>query len=148
MQKGVMVKIEEDAVLSCSACGVEGRHELLYLSNHLAASRCLNCEETRVYSEHLYEDYVRDVVERTGHLPEKPIVKALKIPLSLAFWSLRVEKPLSMACEFGRLASFRNTVSPDEHNLSVTARSICPGSRVRFRIRKNNFSETIDRAGG
>lgn len=101
------MKIEDDAILTCSACGVEGPHELLYLSGHLAASRCLNCDEARVYSEHLYEDYVRDVIERTGHLPEKLATEAFKSPLSLAFWPIKaIHKPLSLAREINRLSGF------------------------------------------
>ncbi|WP_119068423.1 hypothetical protein [Rubrobacter indicoceani] len=101
------MKIEDDAILTCSACGTEGPHELLYLSGHLAASRCLTCDETRVYSDHLYEDYVRDVIERTGHLPEKLVAEAFKSPLSLALWPIKAaHKPLSLAREFNRLTHF------------------------------------------
>lgn len=101
------MKIEEDAILACSACGVEGPHELLYLSDHLSASRCLNCDESRVYSEHLYEDYVRDVIERTGHLPERLVLEAFKSPLSLALWPIKAaHKPLSLAREVHRLSDF------------------------------------------
>ncbi len=42
------MKVERDAILTCSACGVEGSHELLYLSEHLCASRCVNCGATHV----------------------------------------------------------------------------------------------------
>jgi hypothetical protein len=33
------LKVERDAILTCSTCGVDGPHELLYLAEHLCASR-------------------------------------------------------------------------------------------------------------
>ncbi|AHY46933.1 Hypothetical Protein RradSPS_1650 [Rubrobacter radiotolerans] len=102
------MKLEYDAILTCSRCGVEGPHELLYLTGHLAASRCQNCGENLIYSEHLYEDYVRDVAERTGHLPEKLASDAFRRPLSLALWPLKAAgKPLLLAREVVTLSRFQ-----------------------------------------
>lgn len=121
------MKIEDDAILTCSACTSEGPHELLYLSKHLAASRCLTCDETRVYSEHLYEDYVRDVMERTGHLPEKLALEAFKSPLSLAFWPIKAaHKPLAMAREFNRLSGFDKDSHGTTHRAKRTTRTTKP----------------------
>ena len=63
------MKIEPDAVLVCTACGVEGSHELLYLSDHVSASRCENCGAVRMFTGQLYADYARDVAERGLRLP-------------------------------------------------------------------------------
>ena len=102
------MKVERDAILTCSACGVEGPHELLYLSEHLRASRCSNCGKTQVYSGHIYVEYARDLADRTSHLPGRFVRDALRHPtelVKLPFKALR--KPFRVLGEVGQVTAFR-----------------------------------------
>ncbi len=64
-----MMKVESDIVLTCSVCRAESPHKLLYLSQRLRASECMNCGTTRIYSGHIYAEYARDLTERVAWLP-------------------------------------------------------------------------------
>jgi predicted RNA-binding Zn-ribbon protein involved in translation (DUF1610 family) len=101
------VKVERDAILTCSACGVEGPHRLLYLSEHLSASRCANCGETNVYSGDIYAEYARDLFERTGRLPVRFLGEALRHPIRLVRWPFKaVRKPYRLFKEVSEVNSF------------------------------------------
>ena len=94
------MKVERDAVLTCADCGVEGPHELLYLSEHMRGSRCANCRYTAVYSDHLYSDYARDLVGRTSHLPLTLASRAFRHPTEVFRWPFKaVRKPLGLLKE-------------------------------------------------
>lgn len=104
------MKVEQDAILTCSACGVEGPHELLYLSEHLCASRCANCRKTQVYSGHIYAEYARDLVERTGRLPVRFAQDALRRPTELIKWPVKLlGKPLGLVREVDQITSFERS---------------------------------------
>jgi predicted RNA-binding Zn-ribbon protein involved in translation (DUF1610 family) len=104
------LKVENDAVLTCSSCGVEGPHELLYLSEHLCASRCANCGKTQVYSGHIYAEYARDLFERTGRYPGKFAGEVLRHPTRLMTWPFRaLGKPLGVMREVGQVTSFERS---------------------------------------
>jgi len=104
------MKVYEDAVLTCSACGVEAEHELLYLSEHLRASRCKNCGETRIYSDHIYAEYLKDVFERTSRLPYRFADDLIRHPTALVGWSVKaLKKPFSLIKEVGQLTSFERS---------------------------------------
>lgn len=101
------MKVETDAILICSACRVEGPHELLYLSEHLRASRCANCGETRVYSGHIYAEYARDLFERTGRLPMRFAGDVIRRPTALVGWPVKaLKKPFGLVKEVGQVTSF------------------------------------------
>jgi hypothetical protein len=107
------VKIEPDAVLTCTACGVEGPHELLYLSDRVRASRCASCGKTRTYSGHIYSEYARDLVERTTHLPARLASEALHRPLAVFWWPTKaLLKPLGLLREVSRLNTFEKASHP------------------------------------
>jgi hypothetical protein len=104
------MNVEREAILTCSACRVEGPHELLYLSNHLRASRCRNCGATRVYSEHIYADYARDVAERTARLPLKLAVDAVRRPLGVLGWPVKaLRKPFGILEEMNQVYAFEQS---------------------------------------
>ena len=104
------MKVVKDAILTCSACGVEAEHELLYLSEHLCASRCTSCGETKVYSGHIYAEYLRDVFERTSKLPGRFAGEALRRPMGLAKWPLKaIRKPFHLLREASQLTSFERS---------------------------------------
>jgi hypothetical protein len=99
------VKIEPDAVLVCTTCGVEGSHRLLYLSDHLRASQCENCGAVRMFTAWLYADYARDVAERGLRLPCSLAGRALTNPLEVFGWPVRgVKKPFELLREFDQVA--------------------------------------------
>ncbi|TCJ18903.1 hypothetical protein E0L93_05225 [Rubrobacter taiwanensis] len=101
------MRVEEDAILTCSTCGVEGEHELLYLSDHLRASRCRSCGATGVYSPHIYADYARDVAERTARLPMRLAGEAIRRPTHLLLWPWKaLRKPFGLLDEVGRVYTF------------------------------------------
>jgi hypothetical protein len=105
------MKVERDAVLTCESCGVEGIHELLYLSEHLRASRCANCNATLVYSHHIFADYARDVTERSARLPFHLARKALGNPTSVISWPIKaVWKPFEILHEATQVASFERSL--------------------------------------
>ncbi len=94
------MKIEHDAILTCAACGVEGPHELLYLSEHMRASRCANCGFTAVYSENLYADYARDLAQRTSRFPINLASQAFKRPTTVFSWPFKAAtKPIGLLKE-------------------------------------------------
>lgn len=94
------MKVESDAILTCMACGVEGSHELLYLSEHMCASRCANCGHAVVYSHNLYADYARDLAERTSRLPINLASRVLRKPIDIMKWPFKVaNKPLGLLKE-------------------------------------------------
>lgn len=100
------VKIEPDAVLVCSACGVEGQHSLLYLQDHMRASQCGTCGAVRMFTGRLYADYARDVADRGFHLPCNLAGRALRNPLEVFGWPFKgVKKPLELLREFGQVAT-------------------------------------------
>lgn len=96
------MKVERDAILTCANCGVEGPHELLYLSEHMRGSRCKNCRYSAVYSDHLYSDYARDLAERTSHLPASLASRAFQHPTEIFGWPLKAaRKPFGLLKELG-----------------------------------------------
>lgn len=100
------MKIEKDAILTCSACGTEGPHELLYLSEHLSASRCPNCGSTQVYSGHIYSEYARDLAERVTRLPGR-FLNDVRYPFRIAGWPVKaIFKPYGLLREFDQVTSF------------------------------------------
>ena len=101
------MKLEGEAILTCSYCGVEAQHELLYLSEHLSASRCTNCGITQVYSHHLYTDYTRDLAERAARLPLVLTKDAVRRPfrlLNLPFKAVR--EPFELLREVALVTAF------------------------------------------
>ena len=114
------MKVERDAILTCSACGLEGPHELLYLSEHLCASRCVNCGTTRVYSSHIYAEYARDLAERTSRLPGRFAGEMLH-PTEMMKWPVKaLRKPFGLIREVGQVTTFEQS-----------RRSPAPGRRIR-----------------
>ncbi len=104
------MKVERHAILTCSACGVEGQHELLYLSKHLSASRCANCGETQIYSGDIYAEYARDLAERTGRLPVRFFGEALHHPVGLASWPFKaLRKPYGLLREIVQVSDFEHS---------------------------------------
>ena len=115
------MKVEQDAILTCAVCGVEGPHELLYLSEHMRGSRCENCRYTAIYSDHLYADYVRDLAERTSHLPVSLVSRAFQHPTEVFGWPLKaVHKPFGLLKELGYVIFLERGLN----------RRRTPGSRV------------------
>jgi len=101
------VKLENDAILTCSVCGVEGPHKLLYLSEHLRASECMNCGATRTYSGHIYAEYARDLSERIARLPLRLAGEAASSPTAVLLWPAKAFlKPLGLAKEVNEVAAF------------------------------------------
>lgn len=101
------MKVDRDAILTCSACGIEGPHELLYLSEHLSASRCVSCGKTQVYSGEIYSQYARDLIERTGRLPRKFVKEAIKHPTRVIAWPFKaLRKPYTLIKEVDQVTTF------------------------------------------
>jgi hypothetical protein len=104
------LKVERDAILTCSVCGVEGPHELLYLSEHLCASRCVNCGTTSVYSDHIYSEYARDLAERTTHLPVRVAGDVLRHPTEIVKWPFKaLRKPFGLLREVNQVTAFEQS---------------------------------------
>ncbi len=104
------MKLEKAAILTCSTCGVEGEHELLYLSERLGASRCVNCGKTQVYSGHIYAEYARDMVGRTLHLPGKLTGEAIKTPMKVVSWPFKAaRKPFYLLMEINQVATLERS---------------------------------------
>lgn len=104
------MKVERDAILTCSTCGVEGPHELLYLSEHLRASRCVNCGKTQTYSGHIYVEYARDLAGRTGSLPVRFAREAFKLPAGVISWPFKaLRKPFRLLKEVDQVTSFERS---------------------------------------
>lgn len=105
-ERSIVLKLEKAAILTCSTCGVEGEHELLYLSERLEASRCLGCGKAQVYSGHIYSEYARDMVERTLHLPGKLTGEALRNPTTIVSWPFKaIRKPFRLLVEMNQVAT-------------------------------------------
>jgi NMD protein affecting ribosome stability and mRNA decay len=99
------LKLEKAAILTCSTCGIEGKHELLYLSERLEASRCSSCGKTQVYSKRIYSEYARDMVRRTLHLPGKLTGEVLENPVTVASWPVKaIRKPFRLLAEVSQVA--------------------------------------------
>ena len=114
------MKVEKDAILTCSHCGVDGPHELLYLSEHLCASRCTNCGTTHIYSGHIYAEYAKDLAERTSHLPGRFVGDTLRHPTELVKLPFKaVLKPFGLIKEVGQVTAFE-----------LSRRSPTPGRRI------------------
>lgn len=115
------MKVEREAILTCSACGVEGEHELLYLSEHLTASRCLTCGRTQTYSGRIYTEYARDLAGRTVRLPERFAREVFSHPAGLVGWPFKaIRKPFGLLVEVDQVSSFQRrrrfpTVSRHAH---------------------------------
>jgi hypothetical protein len=104
------LKLEKAAILTCSTCGVEGGHELLYLSERLKASRCATCGKTQIYSGHIYAEYARDMAERTLHLPGKLAGEAMRTPTRIVAWPFKaVRKPFRLLVEMSQVATFEKS---------------------------------------
>jgi len=100
------MKIEPDAVLVCTTCGVDGPHELLYLSDRVRASRCANCGTARMFTNHLYVEYAKDVAQRVYRLPFGLAERALSNPREVICWPVKgVKKPFGLLREFGQVAT-------------------------------------------
>jgi len=103
------LKVERDATLTCSSCGIEGAHELLYLSRHLCASRCAICGYTQVYSDHIYTAYARDLADRTSRLPAK-VAGEMFHPMEVAKWPFKaLGKPLGLFREVTQVTDFEHS---------------------------------------
>ena len=101
------MKVEKDAVLTCSYCGVEGPHKLLYLSQHLSASRCANCEATQIFSDHLYADYTMDLAKRAGRLPLVVAKDAVRRSIGVLNLPVKaVRKPFGLLREVALVTAF------------------------------------------
>jgi predicted RNA-binding Zn-ribbon protein involved in translation (DUF1610 family) len=114
------LKVDKDAILTCSECGVEGPHELLYLSEHLCASRCVNCGATHIYSGHIYAEYARDLAERTALFPGRVAGEMLR-PTEVVKWPFKaLRKPFGLLREVSQVTTFEQS-----------RRSPAPGRRIR-----------------
>lgn len=104
------MKVDNDAILTCGSCGIEGPHELLYLSEHLCASRCANCGKTQVYSGHIYTEYARDLAERTTHLAGKVAGQVLRSPVEIVKLPFKaIGKPFGLLREVNQVTSFERS---------------------------------------
>jgi hypothetical protein len=114
------LKVDNDAILTCSECGIDGPHELLYLSEHLCASRCVNCGATHVYSGHIYAEYARDLAGRTSRLPGR-FAGEMFHPTELVKWPFKaLRKPFGLIREMSQVTTFEQS-----------RRSPTPGRRIR-----------------
>ena len=103
------MKFESAAVLTCSVCRTEGFHELLYLSEHLRASRCANCGHAGFYSAHLRVDYAVDLAERFFMLPWKLAGEAIRRPGKPLRWPAKaLRKPFKILQEIDRVEAFEH----------------------------------------
>lgn len=104
------MNVYKDAVLTCSTCGVEGEHELLYLSERLRASRCANCGKTQVYSGHIYTEYALDLAERTKNYAGKMAGNVLRGPAEIVRLPFKaIGKPLGLLRELHEISSFNRS---------------------------------------
>ena len=114
------MKLDLEALLTCSACGVEGPHELLYLSEHLCASRCVDCGATHVYSGHIYAEYARDLAERISRLPGR-FAGEIFHPTEVVKWPFKaLRKPFGLMKEVSQVTTFEQS-----------RRLPTPGRRIR-----------------
>ncbi len=101
------MKVENEAILMCPNCRVEGQHELLYLSNRMRASHCDNCGYTQMFSGHIYADYARDVTDRATSLPRRLTGRAIRHPLGVFGWPAKaLFKPFGLLREVGKVTDF------------------------------------------
>ncbi len=101
------MKVENEAILTCSNCRVEGRHGLLYLSDRIRASRCDNCGYTQSFSGRIYAAYAGDVAGRVVALPLKLARQALRNPLRIFGWPVKaLRKPFDILGEVGEVTNF------------------------------------------
>ncbi len=101
------MKFDRDVTLACGVCGEEGLHELLYLSEHLRASRCGSCGHAGVYSSDLHADYAADLAGRFLMLPRKFAGEAARHPIRLLWWPIKaLRKPLKILREIDRVETF------------------------------------------
>jgi hypothetical protein len=101
------VKVENEAILTCPNCRLEGRHELLYLSRRLRASRCGNCGYTQMFSGHIYAEYAKDVTDRATSLPLRLAGQAIRHPLGVFGWPAKaLRKPFGLLNEVGKVTDF------------------------------------------
>lgn len=115
------MKVEKNAILTCSTCRVEGPHELLYLSEHLCASRCVNCGQTQIYSGHIYTEYARDLAVRTVRIPGRVAGDVCHRSAELAKWPFKaLRKPFGLLTEVNQITTFERS-----------RRSSTPGRRIR-----------------
>ena len=106
-EEGTGVKVENEAILTCSKCRVEGRHGLLYLSGRIRASRCDNCGYTQSFSGGIYAEYARDVAGRAASLPLKLAGQAIRNPLRVFGWPVKaLRKPFEILGEVGKVTDF------------------------------------------
>ena len=101
------MKVENDAILTCSVCLIEGPHRLLYLSRHLCASECINCGATNTYSGHIYAEYAKDLTERVARLPLRLAGEVTRSPTAMLLWPGKaLLKPLGLANEINQVTTF------------------------------------------
>lgn len=109
------MKLEKAAILTCSTCGVEGGHELLYLSERLRASQCDSCGKTQIYSGRILTEYARDMMERTLNLPGKLTGEAMETPTKVALWPVKaIRKPFSLLVEINQVATLERSRRPSK----------------------------------
>ena len=110
------MKFDRDVTLACGVCGEEGLHELLYLSEHLRASRCGSCGHAGVYSSDLRADYAADLAGRFLMLPRKFAGEAARHPIRLLWWPIKaLRKPLKILREIDRVEDLRHDRQRSEH---------------------------------
>ncbi len=104
------MKVENEAILTCPNCRVEGRHELLYLSNRFRASRCDNCGYTQMFSGRIYAEYAKDVTDRATSLPRRLTGRAIRHPLGVFGWPAKaLFKPFGLLREVGKVTGFERS---------------------------------------
>ncbi len=104
------MKVENEAILTCPNCRVEGRHELLYLSNRFQASRCDNCGYTQMFSGRIYAEYAKDVTDRATSLPRRLAGRAIRHPLEVFGWPAKaLFKPFGLLREVGKVTGFERS---------------------------------------
>ncbi len=105
------MKVDKDAILTCTVCGVEGLHRLIYLSEHLYGSGCETCGATRVYSSsgHLYTAYAIDLAQRSVGLPLGLARRALENPTDVLRWPTKgIRKPFAILNEVAQVVAFEH----------------------------------------
>ncbi len=101
------MRVEDEAILTCPSCRVDGRHELLYLSDRLRASRCDSCGYTQMFSGRIYAEYARDVTDRAASLPRRLAGQAIRHPFGVFGWPARaLLKPLGLLNDVGKVTDF------------------------------------------
>lgn len=62
------MNVVREVVLTCSVCGTEGPHELLYLSGAVAASRCAAYGTRLAFLPDLRMRYAEDIAVRAAEI--------------------------------------------------------------------------------